>query len=326
MCVSDWLEGLDTWIHSTTGLRPQTQDHLIQTAITILALWLARQLILRLVSRRGERQATAAEDFSRIYYQWRQGTAYVGYGLAFLLVGRIWVESFESLATVFGLISAGLAVALKDPLLNFAGWLFIVWRKPFELGDRIEVGEFHGDVVGQGMFTFSLMEIGNWVDADDRTGRLLIAPNGVVFTDVVANYSKGWFEQVWNELRVTVSFESNWQAARELLETIASEHDDAAKQASLARSRRHSHEVMVLPANVEPRVFVTVEDIGVGLTMRYVCRPWQRRSTSEAIWIKVLEAFGEREDIDFAYPTLRYFDNAREGKQGLRAPATKASR
>ena len=77
---------------------------------------------------------------------------------------------------------------------------------------------------------------------------------------------------------------------------------------------------MVLPASLEPRVLVTVEDIGVGLTLRYICRPSERRTTSEAIWIEILEAFSARDDIDFAYPTLRYFDNAREGKAGLRAP------
>ena len=319
LAVVIWPEGIDTWVHDATGLSPSVQGNLFETAVTVASLWLLRVLVLRIVARRGERVAAEDASFSRSFYQWRQGTAYVSYGLAFLLVGRIWVESFESLATVFGLISAGLAVALKDPLLNFAGWLFIVWRKPFELGDRIELGKYRGDVVGQGMFTFSLMEIGNWVDADDRTGRLLVAPNGAVFTEVIANYSKGWFEHVWNELAVIVTFESNWRAAQELLADIAMRKGADPKHVRESRADRLSQEFLFLQANCEPRVFVSVADIGVTLTLRYMCMPFERRRSAEGVWMEVLDAFGAREDIDFAYPTLRTFNHRTEGKAEMRA-------
>lgn len=311
------VEGIEEWVAETTGLSADVQGKLLATAATIIVLWAARVLLLRLVQgRQGSNAKTS--------YRWSKSSAYATYGLMFLMVGRIWLESFASLATVIGLVSAGVAVALKDPLMNFAGWLFILWRKPFELGDRIEVGEYRGDVVDQGLMNFSLMEIGNWVDADDRTGRLLIAPNGVVFTKVIANYSKGWFEHIWNELTVTVTFESDWQAAKGLLHEIAVTHGQQPVSDVEKRMRAQVRQFMMLAASLEPRVIVSVVDIGVALTLRYLCSPFDRRASAEQIWEDVLVAFHARDDVDFAYPTIRYYANIHEGKSGARAPAPKA--
>ena len=98
-----------------------------------------------------------------------------------LVVWPIWLEGIRSFATYFGLLSAGLAVALKDPITNLIGWAFIIWRKSFEVGDRVEIGEYAGGVVDQRIFQFSLMEISNWVAADQSTERILHVPNGMVF-------------------------------------------------------------------------------------------------------------------------------------------------
>jgi small-conductance mechanosensitive channel len=309
--VREAAAGVETWIHETIGLSSEAQGRLLATAMTILVLSAARVLVLRVVARRGSGDVKAS-------YRWSKGTAYVTYSLMFLMVGRIWLESFASLATVIGLVSAGVAVALKEPLMNVAGWLFLVWRKPFELGDRIELGSFRGDVVDQGLFTFSLMEIGNWVDADDRTGRLLLVPNGLVFNQVLSNYNKGWIDQIWNELSVTVTFESDWRAAKGLLTQIAqtrgSQHDSVEGD-----MREKGHQYFVLTASLDPRVFVTIQDNGVRLTVRYLCTPFDRRSSAELIWEDILSAVGERDDIAFAYPTTRFYDNAGEGKAEVRS-------
>jgi small-conductance mechanosensitive channel len=318
--VRELLDELDTWIQEATGLSPGAQERLLATALTLLCLWAVRVLVLRLVARHHAKAEARGDTNIKSYYYWRKATAYVVFVLAFLMVGRIWLESFASLATVIGLASAGVAVALKDPLVNFAGWVFIVWRKPFELGDRVEIGKYRGDVVDQGVFTFSLMEIGNWVNADDRTGRLLIAPNGLVFTDVLANYSKGWFEHIWNELQIIVTYESDWRAAKQLLADIAREHGSSPSEEVESHVHSGAQKYLMLAANFQPRVFTAIEEVGVGLTVRYLCTPFNRRATAEAIWEDILDAVHARSDIDFAYPTIRYYDNIREGKADARAP------
>jgi len=37
------------------------------------------------------------------------------------------------------------------------------------------------------------------------------------------------------------------------------------------------------------------------------------------VWEDVLDAFAANDDIDFAYPTHRFYDNTVEGKPGARA-------
>src|SRR5207247_865051 len=93
---------------------------------------------------------------------------------------------------------------------------FILWRRPFEVGDRVQIGPHAGDVIDLGLFQFTLNEIGAWVNADQSTGRIIHVPNGKVFTDPVANYNKG-FRYIWNEVPVVVTFESDWRKAKQIL-------------------------------------------------------------------------------------------------------------
>src|SRR5256885_6154499 len=48
---------------------------------------------------------------------------------------------------------------------------FILWRRPFEVGDRIQIGPHAGDVIDLGLFQFTLNEIGAWVQ-DRKSTRL----------------------------------------------------------------------------------------------------------------------------------------------------------
>jgi hypothetical protein len=41
------------------------------------------------------------------------------------------------------------------------------------------------------------------------------------------------------------------------------------------------------------------------VTIRYLCRPRQRRGSAEALWERILEAFAGLPSIEFAYPTQR---------------------
>jgi len=90
------------------------------------------------------------------------------------------------------LLSAGIAIALKDVFVNLAGFIFIMWRQPLEVGHRIQIGEVAGDVVDIRPFQFTILEIGNWVDADQSTGRMIHIPNGKIFTENLANYHFGF--------------------------------------------------------------------------------------------------------------------------------------
>jgi small-conductance mechanosensitive channel len=299
------MEAVTGWLERTIGLSLTTQQRIASSLAVIAVLWLLRRLVLSVVWRR-------VSDV-RIRYRWRKAVSYVAVPLGFLVVGRIWFEGIGSIATFLGLVSAGIAIALKDILVNLAGWVFILWRRPFEVGDRIQTGEHAGDVIDIRIFQFSLLEIGNWVDADQSTGRITHIPNGRVLTEVIANFSKG-FQYIWNEIPVLVTFESNWEKAKAILQRTAETHAAHLTEAAQEQLKEVSRRFLIFYQTLTPTVYTSVVESGVLLTMRYLCSPRERRDTTQAIWEDVLREFAGHDDIDLAYPTQRFFDHRKEGK------------
>jgi small-conductance mechanosensitive channel len=213
----------------------------------------------------------------------------------------------EHLQTISGLDRAAI-----ERLANLAGWGFLLLRRPFEIGDRIEIDGARGDVVDIRMFQHSLMEIGNWIEGDERTGRLLHIPNARVLSTVIANYTKGWFEHIWDELSVLVTFESNWEEARRLLHGIVDACAPASPEGIPLQTAATA--ILVMDASTQSSVSIAIKDHGIQLRVRYVCDPRKRGAVRQKIWEAMLRAFAKRNDIEFAYPTRRQYDRNVEGK------------
>jgi small-conductance mechanosensitive channel len=303
------MEGLTQQIQDLFGFVPEAQARLLRSALIIAFLVLLHLVFLRLIRNLDVRAR----------YRWRKTSTYIGVVLGIFLVGRIWFEGFQTVATFLGLLSAGLVIALRDLVVNIAGWFFIIWRRPFVVGDRIQIGDQQGDVIDKRIFQFTLLEIGNWVDADQSTGRIVHVPNGRVFTEAVANYTSG-MAYIWNEIPVNITFESNWKAAREILLEIARRHGEHLTEEAERRLEEATRRYMIFYSTLTPTVYTSVAATGVRLTLRYLCEPRRRRGSAQAIWEDILEEFGQRDDIAFAYPTTRYYDNVLEGKPEARAP------
>jgi small-conductance mechanosensitive channel len=303
------LQDLTAAIQNAFRIDPAIQERLLVSFAIVLALWLVRLLVMVIVHRRS--------DDIRVRYRWKKTTQYVAATVAIFALGVIWIHGFSSFATFLGLLSAGLAIALRDLVANFVGWAFILWRRPFEVGDRIEIGGTAGDVIDLRIFQFTLLEIGNWVDADQSTGRVIHVNNGRIFSESLANFSKG-FEYIWNEIPVLVTFESDWRRAKEILAGIAARHGEELSTAAEEKVRQAARRFMIFYSKLTPTVYTSVRDCGVLLTLRYLCDPRRRRSSEESIWEEILDAFAETDDIDFAYPTQRFYDNLTEGKPGTR--------
>ncbi|HEX2768688.1 MAG TPA: mechanosensitive ion channel domain-containing protein, partial [Geobacteraceae bacterium] len=197
--IEEILQNPVVWLHKATGIPIGLYNQLFTSLAGIAFLWSLRWLILKLVRRQ-------AEDL-QVRYRWQKISGYAAFVLTVLLVGRILFEGFHSAATFLGLLTAGLAIALKDPLVNMVGWMLIIWRRPFAVGDRIQIGIHAGDVMDLTVFRFTLAEIGNWVHGDQITGRIVHIPNGKVFVEPVAIYSRGMHDFIWNEVAVLVTFE-----------------------------------------------------------------------------------------------------------------------
>ncbi len=305
--MSEQFNSITEFIREYLGIHPTIQEQLFQSILIILVLWIIRIVISKLIIER-------LEDYKDRYF-WTKSLRTTTVIIGILLLSRVWFGLFESIGTFLGLLSAGLAIALKDLLVNIGGWFFIVTRKPFSVGDRIQIGdEIRGDVIDIRLFQFSVMEIGNWVDSDQSTGRIVHIPNGLVFTRWQANFTAG-FEYIWNEIPVLVTFESDWKTAKQILADILDQHAANLSKETQRQIREASKKFMIIYRTLTPIVYTSVKDSGVMLTMRYLCHVKQRRGTEETIWEAILERFAEYKNIDFAYPTTRFYNNKNEGKE-----------
>lgn len=272
-------------------------EQIVTTAIFAVVLLAIRWLLIRVATRQMVDPV--------LQYRVRKSATY-GATICFVVASaRIWSGAFDDLGTFLGLLSAGIAVALADFFLNLAGWVYIVTRHPFRIGDRIEIGSHAGDVVDIRVLRFTLMEIGNWVGGDQPTGRLLHVPNGGLFRDPMANYTET-FNHIWHEIPITVTFESDRHLAESLILAALSKHQTPEEaehaQADFAAA---TSQYVLQAADVMPTVYLDVIDFGVQLTARVVIHPHGRRVIHDQIWRDVLEAFAAEPTVDLAYPTIR---------------------
>lgn len=306
----DGITALLERIESVTGIVPHIQLKLFYTIIILIVAPLAQLAVMAIVRRRIKETTSI--------YRALVATRYTVSILVFLSLGIIWIQGFKDIATYLSIISAGLVIALQDSVSNVAGFLFILWRKPFKVGDRIEIDGIAGDVIDIRAFQFTVVEIRNWVDSDQSTGRIVHIPNRKVMSEPTANFTTG-FEYIWHEVAVLVTFESNWQKAKEILTQVANEFCEKFTPEAERQIRKTSQRYMIIAGKLTPIVWTTVRDSGVLLTLRFLTYARSRRSIEQTIWEAILTRFAECDDIDFAYPTTRYYNNMAEGKPGARA-------
>jgi small-conductance mechanosensitive channel len=281
------------------GLAPTLSSRLLSTVVVIAVIIIVRYLAARIVHRR-------VSD-PELEFRSRKAITYIATVIFVVSMVFIWLPFFDNLATFLGLVSAGVAIALADVFLNLAGWTYIVFRRPFRVGDRIEISGNAGDVVDIRAFRFTLLEIRDWVHADQSTGRIIHVPNGKLFRDPVANFTEG-FHYIWHEIPVLVTFESDWERAEAMIRRALSivaipeaEARNVIKEMSASRDYRITYR------QLSPTVYVSTRDSGVLLTGRVLVEARRRRSVEDAVWRALLTEMAGDASVELAYPTIRGF-------------------
>lgn len=234
----------------------------------------------------------------------RKTTLYTTTLIIIGIISLIWVRNLKTVSIVMSVIGAGLVLALQEAILSVAAWFLILFRRPYEPGDRIELGGVKGDVIDVRLFQTSVLEIGNWVKEDQSTGRITHIPNSALFKGPLHNYTRG-FEYIWNEIKITVTFESNWKKAEEIMMGFARKEGEKVSSQVDRRIKKMAEEYLIYYEKLTPIVYVKVVDFGVELSLRYLCEAKMRRRTQDELSRAILDEFGKQRDVNFAYPTYR---------------------
>ncbi len=216
--------------------------------------------------------------------------------LFFTLVGDL-----GSLTVFSGLVGAGLALSLQQPLTSIAGWLIIVLTRPFRIGDRISIDGIRGDVINIRMFFTYLVEF-NGEGKEQETGRMLCVPNSVVLQKTITNYTSE-SPYIWDEVTVSITYESDWKLAKKLIEYAAMKivgENMAYAATHLFNSREYR--LKFRDTQSVPRAYFTFAPSSVDVHVRYLVEARSKREVSSRITEGILDAVEKSSRVFVAYP------------------------
>ena len=268
---------------------------LLSSILVLAAGYLLRRLLRRAIN------GYIKEEAAR--YNLRKLSGYAVAALSLLFLFFIWIGRVGNLTVAIGLLGAGLALALQEVIGGFAGWLVIIIRRPFRVGDRIEMGDIQGDVIDIDILRTTVLEIGEWVGADQHTGRVVTIPNSFVLKRPLYNFTKS-ISFVWDEITVPITYESNWRRAEELILTAAQEYSDDLEERARAELEMMSQSYLVHYDSVEPAVYMNFHDNWIELTLRYFVDARTRRQVKDRLSRCILTDIEREPDIEIASATL----------------------
>jgi small-conductance mechanosensitive channel len=236
-------------------------------------------------------------------YSFRKGITVVFYLLIVVVVSIIWVENTQALVVSFGIIGAGIAIALQDVFRNFAGSIFIISSGLYSVGDRVEIDEKMGDVIDIGLWNTTLMEIQGWVDGDQTTGRITLIPNGAVISTPVFNYTKD-FTFIWDEITIPLTYQSDWKEAIRVFSSILKEQNDKMVAEAETAIERVGTKYYIIRKGVEPAIYLTTTSNWVQISMRYVVDVRQRRQVHNDLSRKMLAAVEASDVMEIGSSTM----------------------
>jgi small-conductance mechanosensitive channel len=281
------------------------RDLYLQSVVEKLVVFAICALLLYLVTRVVRRVILAnIEDINR-RHALRKWVMYGYVSLLLLVAIALFANWLTGLGTILALLVAGIAVALQDVLKSVVGWLYLSGRAGVEIGSRIEVSGIVGDVIDIGVLKTTMLEVGGTlVYGRQSTGRLVTIPNYRMLSDAVM-IAPAVAPYVWQEMRINITFESDWRRAEEILKEVGEEiHtkiDARVERGFRELERRYAFK----HGKLTPIVYVTIGPSGVELTLRFIVDVRGRRGMVDLASRRVLAALAAEENVRVAYTTYR---------------------
>lgn len=243
-------------------------------------------------------------------YWIREISSYVFVFLAICAVFYTWFNALEGLMAAFSVILGLTVIALRDLFMNAAGFFYIKTKRPFSVGDRIEIDGYTGDVVDVDFLQFSIAEVGNWLHSTNHTGRVVFIANKEVFDKSLANFTKN-FPYIWKDLQVTISYESNEKKLMEIMKNIGTDilkeivEEDQKDPKQNKYLEKLGRRIQLFDGSVLPKVHVAVDLNGINVILRYIV-PYRKGTFYETkIWERLLDEIKKENDIELTVNTFK---------------------
>jgi small-conductance mechanosensitive channel len=213
--------------------------------------------------------------------------------IAVIVIGVVFVNWYTALISV-GIGSVIIGLAVQTPMTSFLGWIYILVRRPYQVGDRIQIENATGDVIDVSYFDTTLWEFGGkYLSTDHPSGRIIKFPNAKVLSAMVFNYSWPLFPYIWNEIKFQIAYNSDLEFVARTMQKITEEEigEEMMERVGVFRDLLAKTPVDELEVREHPRVIFRVsENTWLEAIVRYLVPPREAGSIKTRLLPKLLAA------------------------------------
>ena len=240
------------------------------------------------------------QDPAARYNLKRVANLLAGIAIFFISVSVLFANWYTAVVSL-GLISLVLGFALQTPITSFIGWIYILVRVPYRVGDRIGIGDATGDVIGVGYFDTTLWEVGGPTlsTSNHPSGRIIKFPNSNVLNTSVFNYSWSLFPYIWNDISFQIAYQSDLEFVSNVMRDSADEEVGDAMRERITVYRELLKQTPVDELEVHERpvvVFRVSENTWITAIVRYLVEPRNAGAVKSRLIKKMLQKLNAEPD------------------------------
>ena len=270
---------------------PVVSKLIIALAVVVVCLMVLRLIDVYFIGR-----------VRNIVYQYnlrRVSKLVLGLVIAFFVL-TIFFQNWYTAVVSFGLISLILGFALQTPITSFIGWIYILVREPYRVGDRIKIGTVTGDVIDVNYLDTTLWEFGgDYLSTEHPSGRIVKFPNSNVLNTPVYNYTWPLFPYIWNEIKFHIAYNADLEFVAETMKEVAEKEVGEAmmKQVEVFRQLLAQTPVNQLEVQERPVVmFRVAENSWLEAIVRYLVHPKEAGRVKSRLIVELLKELNAEPD------------------------------
>ncbi len=254
---------------------------LLLSGITIVTLLLIKAILTRpiraYVYKRALKEANADNFMLTWTFVWV---------IIIVIFGVISLSgSIQALGISAGFLGMIVGWSLQAPVTGVAAWLMLILKRPFRIGQRVIIAGIKGDVEDITLTHVILNQVGGTVTGEERSGRGILIPNAILFSQTITNYTFE-VEHILSEVPVRLTFQSDWDEAEKILV-------GAAQQVTADT---------IQVTGEEPYIRAELFDAGILMRLRYKTTPEDYAEDVSDIVKIIHRAFSENDKVEFCYP------------------------
>lgn len=269
------------------GLPDNIVDYLLRytrgTILIVLVLTLAKAVEVYLIGR--------VHDTVNRFNLRRILRLLIGLIILFVIISVVFINWYTAVVSL-GVVSLIFGFAMQTVLSSFIGWIYILVRHPYRVGDRIRIGDATGDVIDVSYLDTTLWEFGGqYLSTDHPSGRIIKFPNSQVLGSTVYNYSWPLFPYIWNEIKFNVAYESDLEFVGQVMQETAEKEIGEAmmERVSVYRELLEKTPVDELDVKEQPSVVFRVsENTWLEAIVRYLVVPKEQGRVKTRLIKKML--------------------------------------